>query len=187
MDTTTTLASEERQSYGNVRIYVACLAAYNNGRLHGTWVDVYGGRTTEDDINEQVQAMLAQSPKHGAEEWEIHDTECVIGDVSKLSFADIVRLAELLEDRYEGLVKAAWTIASDIDQLIQLVNEQYCGSHESIEDYAEQLYRDCGGEIPAGLESHIDWASYAHDLTAGGSIVAVAGVGSEVYVFNNNY
>ena len=39
------------------RIYVACLAAYNNGRLHGRWIDA----TTPDEIWGEVRAMLAAS------------------------------------------------------------------------------------------------------------------------------
>ncbi|RAN38199.1 antirestriction protein ArdA, partial [Hyphomonas sp. GM-8P] len=50
------------------RIYVACLAAYNNGCLHGRWIEA----TTPDDIMGQVRAMLAASPLPGAEEWAIH-------------------------------------------------------------------------------------------------------------------
>ena len=50
------------------RIYVACLAAYNNGFLHGRWIDA----TTPDEIMEEVQAMLAASPIPQAEEWGIH-------------------------------------------------------------------------------------------------------------------
>ena len=46
-------------------IYVACLAAYNNGKLHGAWIDA----TQElDTILEAVQAMLAASPEPDAEE-----------------------------------------------------------------------------------------------------------------------
>ena len=38
-----------------IRIYVADLAAYNNGRLHGVWIDA----TEEmDDIWAQVNQML---------------------------------------------------------------------------------------------------------------------------------
>jgi len=55
-----------------IRIYVACLAAYNNGQLHGTWIEV----TDEDTIWQAVQAMLAASPiEKDAEEWAIHDYE----------------------------------------------------------------------------------------------------------------
>lgn len=42
------------------RIYVACLASYNNGRLHGAWIDVDG--KDGDDIREEVAAMLRASP-----------------------------------------------------------------------------------------------------------------------------
>jgi len=41
-----------------IRIYVACLAAYNNGHLHGEWINV----TDEASIWEAVQAMLFASP-----------------------------------------------------------------------------------------------------------------------------
>ena len=41
-----------------IRIYVACLAAYNNGHLHGRWIEV----TDEAAIWQDVQAMLAASP-----------------------------------------------------------------------------------------------------------------------------
>ena len=54
-----------------IRIYVACLAAYNNGHLHGEWVEV----TDEASICEAVQAMLFRSPIEEAEEWAIHDYE----------------------------------------------------------------------------------------------------------------
>lgn len=42
------------------RIYVACLASYNNGVLHGRWIDVDGRDATE--LREEVEAMLRQSP-----------------------------------------------------------------------------------------------------------------------------
>ena len=50
------------------RIYVACLAAYNNGILHGTWIDA-------DDDADAVNAMLKTSPIPNAEELAIHDYE----------------------------------------------------------------------------------------------------------------
>lgn len=61
--TTIALAMPDRP-----RIYVACLAAYNSGCLHGRWIDA----TTPEEIWEQVRAMLADSPEPDAEEWAIH-------------------------------------------------------------------------------------------------------------------
>ena len=43
-----------------IRIYVACLAAYNNGRLHGVWIDA---TDDIDDIQDQINEMLESSPE----------------------------------------------------------------------------------------------------------------------------
>lgn len=42
-----------------MKIYVACLASYNNGRLHGRWIDA---DSSVDVMQEQVDAMLRESP-----------------------------------------------------------------------------------------------------------------------------
>ena len=54
------------------RIYVACLAAYNSGYLHGAWIDATEGVS---EMQDQVNSMLAASPIAGAEEYTIHDYE----------------------------------------------------------------------------------------------------------------
>jgi len=54
------------------RIYVACLAAYNGGTLHGEWIDA---DQSADDIGEAIKQMLSRSPEPCAEEWAIHDHE----------------------------------------------------------------------------------------------------------------
>ena len=80
------------------RIYVACLAAYNNGRLHGRWIDA---AQEADDIQTDVQAMLAESPQPGAEEWAIHDSDG-FGPITiheHESFADVAALAAFIEAR----------------------------------------------------------------------------------------
>lgn len=42
-----------------MRIYVACLASYNNGRLHGAWIDADCGA---DAIRAEIAEMLRASP-----------------------------------------------------------------------------------------------------------------------------
>lgn len=42
------------------RIYVACLASYNDGRLYGRWIDVDG--KDADELGRAINAMLAGSP-----------------------------------------------------------------------------------------------------------------------------
>ena len=55
-----------------IRIYVADLAAYNNGKLHGVWINASDDL---DDIQEQINKMLAESPEGFAEEYAIQDYE----------------------------------------------------------------------------------------------------------------
>lgn len=50
------------------RIYVACLAAYNNGYLHGAWLSA---NRDVDEIYAEIQEMLAKSPIENAEEFAI--------------------------------------------------------------------------------------------------------------------
>ncbi|WP_435656012.1 antirestriction protein ArdA [Brucella pituitosa] len=41
------------------RIYVACLTAYNDGYLHGAWIDA---DQDPDQIKDEIAAMLVRSP-----------------------------------------------------------------------------------------------------------------------------
>jgi len=41
------------------RIYVACLASYNNGVLHGRWIDLDG--LDEIEVQDEINAMLRES------------------------------------------------------------------------------------------------------------------------------
>jgi Antirestriction protein (ArdA) len=49
----------------DIRIYVADLAAYNEGFLHGVWIDA----TSEvSDTQDEINKLLASSPVMGAED-----------------------------------------------------------------------------------------------------------------------
>ena len=45
----------------DMKIYVACLASYNAGRLHGVWIDCEG--KDADALQDEVNAMLRASPE----------------------------------------------------------------------------------------------------------------------------
>ena len=47
-------------------IYVADLAAYNAGKLRGTWIDA---TQDADDIKAEIEEMLRGSPEAIAESW----------------------------------------------------------------------------------------------------------------------
>jgi len=56
----------------DINIYVADLSAYNNGILHGIWINALD---EVDEIQDQINAMLEKSPEEYAEEYAIHDYE----------------------------------------------------------------------------------------------------------------
>jgi antirestriction protein len=42
-----------------LKIYAACLASYNNGRLHGRWIEA---TADSDSMQDEINAMLRESP-----------------------------------------------------------------------------------------------------------------------------
>lgn len=144
------------------RIYVACLASYNAGILHGAWIDCDQG---EDHIWQELRDMLASSPEPDAEEWAIHDYEG-FGDhplSESESIEDVARIAGNIEERGEPFL-AALAIACDLNHAERLM-ESYCGEHTSNEAFTQQLLEDIG-DIPADLPHYlvIDWEATARAI-----------------------
>lgn len=63
------------------RIYVACLASYNSGRLYGKWIDA---DQDADAINEEIRLLLKGSPYPNVtrQDWECDDGHKFTHDVS---------------------------------------------------------------------------------------------------------
>lgn len=125
------------------RIYVACLAAYNNGCLHGRWIDA---DQSVEEIWSKVQAMLAASPEPGAEEWAIHDYEG-FGWLRLSEWESFERVATIAAGISEhGPAFAAWLSYDDSRDLDDpgAFDAAYCGEWESLRAYAEQYADDVG-------------------------------------------
>lgn len=52
--------------YEEIRIYVACLAAYNNGELHGAWIDA---TQDLDDVNIRLTEIIGLLRKSTLSIW----------------------------------------------------------------------------------------------------------------------
>ena len=162
-----------------IRIYVACLAAYNNGHLHGRWIEV----TDEDTIWQAVQDMLAASPIEEAEEWAIHDYEGFEGaEVGEyFSFANVVELAEYIRERGELGAQILNYYGGNIEDAKSRFDE-YAGEYDSLADYAEELTEQSGTEIPERLAHYIDYKAMAHDYEQSGDFLTFR-VGGSVHIF----
>lgn len=168
-----------------IRIYVACLAAYNNGYLHGEWIDA---TQDMDDIQEQVQAMLKASPiEEEAEEYAIHDYEGY-GSYRLSEYEGLERAHEIaifIEEHAELAGDLLNQFNDDIDEATRAKEENYCGSYSSIADYAQELTEQ-SGEIPKHLEFYIDYERMGNDMEMSGDIFTIETAHDEVHIFWNN-
>lgn len=165
------------------RIYVACLAAYNNGQLHGAWIDA---AQSADAIHEAIRAMLASSPIPGAEEWAIHDYED-FGGIQLSEYEGIDRVAEIAALLVEyGEPFGAW-YSYDPSADVSDFRDAYRGEYESEEAYAEELVDDTGmlDSIPENLRYYFDYGRFARDLFMSDMHSVRSGHGA-VYVFERN-
>ena len=151
------------------RIYVASLADYNAGRLHGRWIDA---DQDTDEINEQITQMLGESREPIAEEWAIHDYEG-FGPFRVSEYESIETIAGLGEGIAEhGSAFAHWAAIAGTDaEMLAEFEDRYLGHWGSMEDYAEHLLDDLGIDInslgPDHLQPYIrfDLEAFARDLT----------------------
>lgn len=135
----------------NPKVYVACLAAYNNGILYGAWIDA---DQTADELHEAVQAMLAASPEPGAEEWAIHDYEG-FGSLRLGEYESLERVASIasgISEHSEAFT--AWlSYDSERDPVdLQAFEDAYRGEWDSLRAYAED-YADSTGMYDAAEKS----------------------------------
>ncbi|MDP9164520.1 MAG: antirestriction protein ArdA [Actinomycetota bacterium] len=157
------------------RIYVASLADYNAGRLHGAWIDA---DQEPEQLSDAVQAMLAKSRQPGAEEWAIHDYDGFgayrLGEYHRLE--DVAALAAGISEH--GLAFAAWAEQASLDtERLERFDDAYLGHFGSVETYAEDWLDESGAnelldKLPSWLRPYVnlDVAGFARDLQLGGDI-----------------
>lgn len=173
----------------NPQIYVACLSSYNEGILHGLWIDA---DQEPDAIHEEIQQMLEESPAQGiAEEFAIHDYQgfgaARIGEYEALE--DISALANLIAEHGEQLASKVWEHADrDLERARQYLEEDYQGSFSDLADWAEDYLDSIGQlrEVPESLRQYIDFEAFARDAELGGDIFAIEDENWKVHVFWNH-
>ena len=170
------------------RIYVADLKAYVAGTIHGRWIDAH---QDAEDLHAEIQALLAESPEAGSEEFALHDYEG-FGSASLdeyESLEDVAALAALVVEHGEDLASAVWNhTRGDIDECKRIIEEDYLGCFDDLEDWAIELFENTGelDALPARLRSYFDFAAFARDCNLSGDIYSVdATDGRGVHVFSN--
>lgn len=166
------------------RVWVACLAAYNAGTLHGEWVDLDG--LDADELREAIQAVLNDSPEPGAEEWSFFDYDGFHGmnpgenpDLEKL-----VELAHLLGEHGAAFAAYASVVGEDY-ATGQGFEDAYRGEWDSERAYAEELFDECYlSDVPESVQPYIDYDKWARDVFIDGCYSAPNPAGG-VFVFDH--
>lgn len=176
------------------KIYVADLAAYNQGFLHGTWINL-SKLTSPDEVYEKIAKMLAKSKAYGAEEWEIHDYEGFGSiDASRFGIEALMDIEQAINEYgvipVEVIVNSGWT-PKDGD-LYDLVPERYLGvvGHREDEyDWAWDYLDQSGGMdgLPAWLQGpalHAAIQGWFDSMVNDGLFHVVRDDKGNTYIFN---
>jgi antirestriction protein len=162
-------------------IYVACLAAYNAGTLHGKWI---AATLAADSLHQEVQEILKLSPEPFAEEWAIHDYEG-FGDIrihEYESLSEVSRLGLLVEEHGEAFAAYAAHVGTET-ATEESFQDAYRGHWDSELAYAQDLFDELyAHEVPENLRFYIDYEAFSRDIFLDGHF-SVRSSDFRVYVF----
>jgi antirestriction protein len=161
------------------RIYVACLASYNAGKLYGKWIDA---DQSADDIQSEVDAMLAASPDPYAEEWAIHDHEGLgrIGEWE--SFERVAAIGQAIAAAGDDAAALLAWIDYDSSNDPEDFADCYAGEWDSLADFAYDI--NGGDSLNGRLDCYIDWKAVGRDLELSGDVWTASAPGG-VYIYWN--
>jgi antirestriction protein len=184
-------AQPEREREERPRIYVASLADYNEGRLHGKWIDA---AQKVDELKKSIDEMLNDSPSPGAEEWAIHDYEG-FGLLHVHEFEALEDIAKVAAGIVaHGPAFAAWASRVGADsEALDWFEDYYLGDWESPKAFVEYMLDELGEvtEIARCLPDHLggyftfDYNGYLDDLVSGDEVIVLERPGGGVYVFQS--
>ena len=148
------------------KIYIACLASYNNGILYGKWIDANQDASV---LEEEIQEILAGSPIANAKEWAIHDYDD-FADMNLSEYESLETISQIAENivEHEELFIEAYKYTNSIDEAIEMIDSRYIGLYDSVVDYVEET-TDIS-VVPQHLRYYIDFEHMARDVELSGEI-----------------
>ncbi len=155
------------------RIYVACLASYNSGVLHGAWIDA---SQEPEEIHAEIAKILRSSREPGAEEFAIHDHDGFLGiNIGEYESIDsIVRHAAFVAQHGELGAKVVEYIGS-LDDAEASLDENYQGAFDTLADWASNTLEETGEleGLPERLRSYFDYEAFGKDAEMSGDIFTI--------------
>lgn len=198
-----TIAQNSISSKSERRIFAGCLSAYNNGVIHGDWLDL-SDYNDIDELKDKVNEILKSSPFPG-DEYDIQDCEGFEYLLKEECYPSLSKAwaihKTLLRVEREGIDTDLFLSFVDSTGYSNLVEEEdncllskfqdsYRGCFDSLEDYGENFANDCGylSEIENSiLLDYIDFERLANDMVLNGDIFTIETGYRQVHVFSNYY
>ncbi|MEI2826877.1 MAG: antirestriction protein ArdA [Dermatophilaceae bacterium] len=182
--------SRERPDERHPRIWIGSLADYNNGILHGEWVDA----AVEDEVLVgRARDIVARSETPDAEEWAIFDHED-FGPFKPGQYETLDLIARVARGIAEhGDAFGAWAEMHDADPVAMDQFEVcYFGEYDEPADWAREVTEDL--DIEAKLREHFgdlqsryfrfDADGYARDAWINGEIYIAHKDGGGCWIFS---
>ena len=146
-----------------VKIYVASLEAYNQGRMIGGWIT-----PSEYEDFDKFRWAIQDATKH-ADEVAVHDFEGISLDTEYPDFEKLFNFVQAMEDSHldnEAIIAYAENCYSDYeDYMVDEAEDNYLGTYDSFQEYADE-YADEMLNVRDNdfLMNYFDYDSFARDL-----------------------
>ena len=145
-----------------IKIYVASLEAYNQGRMVGDWV------TPTDYLSFEKFNNAIQVATKNADEVAVHDYEGIDLDNEYPDFEELYHFCHALEDSWvddEVILAYAEYTGEELDnELIANAENNYVGTFNSFKEYADEWADEQLHNTDDFLKSYFDYESHARDL-----------------------
>jgi antirestriction protein len=169
------------------KIYIACLSAYNNGFLHGSWIDVSKGL---DHVEERIFEILSSSPmskEETCEEWAIHDFQG-FGDYKVSEYHNLECLCDIAEflarNESDFPVKVISQLVNDfgLEVAKEKLDDDFIGNFDTITDLAYHYVEETGllYGVHESIAMYFDYDSFGRDLELNGDVTSY----NNYYFFN---
>lgn len=157
-----------------IKIYVACLASYNNGFLFGQWFDL-DDFSDKDELLEAIQEKILNASENPSrlkfgenpEEWAVHDYE---GTEEKSEWPDLGELIEknelLNEVNGEAILGVKEHLGLDtIEEAREYFTDNHIGEFSDLEALAYHVAEEVNGwKLDEGPGRYFDAEAYGREL-----------------------
>ena len=145
-----------------IKIYVASLEAYNNGRMVGDWI------TPTDYLSFEKFNDAIQVATEYADEVAVHDYDGIDLDNEYPDFEELYYFCQALKDSWvdeEVILAYAEYTGDELDnELIANAENNYVGTFGSFQEYADEWADEQLRDTDDVLKNYFDYESHARDL-----------------------